>query len=55
MRAVNPVYIPRNHKVEAMIQAAVEDDDFAPMDELMSALSKPFEDRAGFERFAEPA
>jgi uncharacterized protein YdiU (UPF0061 family) len=54
MRAVNPAYIPRNHRVEAMIQAAVEDDDFAPMDELMTALSEPFEDRAGLERFAEP-
>ncbi|MDQ6626228.1 MAG: YdiU family protein, partial [Verrucomicrobiota bacterium] len=28
MRAVNPAYIPRNHRVEAIIRAAVDRDDF---------------------------
>ena len=54
MRAVNPAYIPRNHQVEAMIQAAVERDDFAPIHELLTVLARPFEDRAEFERYAEP-
>ena len=41
MQAVNPAYIPRNHQIEAMITAAVEEDDFTPMDELLAVLSGP--------------
>jgi uncharacterized protein YdiU (UPF0061 family) len=54
MRAVNPVYIPRNHRVEAVIQAAVERNDFAPFDELLTVLSRPYEERPAFARYAEP-
>lgn len=54
MRTVNPAYIPRNHQVEAMIRAAVDRDDFAPMHELLTVLAKPFEDRPEFDRYAEP-
>ena len=32
MRAVNPAFIPRNHRIEAVIDAAVERDDFAPFE-----------------------
>jgi uncharacterized protein YdiU (UPF0061 family) len=44
MRLVNPTVIPRNHRVEAMIAAAVRDGDFAPFDALSRALARPFED-----------
>jgi serine/tyrosine/threonine adenylyltransferase len=44
MRAANPAYIPRNHLVEAVISAAVERDDFAPFEELLTVLSKPYDD-----------
>ncbi|KLK93949.1 hypothetical protein AA309_05585 [Microvirga vignae] len=54
MRAVNPAYIPRNHRVEAVIQAAVERDDFAPFEELLMVLSKPYEDQPSFAHYAEP-
>jgi len=54
MRAVNPAFIPRNHRIEAMIKAAIERNDFTPVDELMAVLSRPFEDQPGFERYAEP-
>jgi serine/tyrosine/threonine adenylyltransferase len=54
MRAVNPVYIPRNHRVEAVIQTAMHEDDLAPFHELMTVLSKPFEDQPAFEQYAEP-
>ena len=53
MRAVNPVYIPRNHRVEAAIKAAVEREDFVPFEELLTVLSKPFEERATSVRYAE--
>src|SRR3954470_4491371 len=54
MRAVNPAFIPRNHRVEAMIQAAVQRDDFAPFRELQRVLSRPYEDEPAFAPYAEP-
>ena len=54
MRSVNPVFIPRNHRVEAVIQAAVNRDDFAPFEELLTVLSKPYEDQPAFAGYADP-
>ncbi len=45
MRAVNPFVIPRNHRVEAMIDAAVTRNDFGPFDELMRVLAEPFAEK----------
>jgi len=54
MRAVNPAFIPRNHRIEAIIDAAVNRDDYAPFEELIAVLSKPFEDQPEFSGYAEP-
>ncbi|ABD07200.1 Protein of unknown function UPF0061 [Rhodopseudomonas palustris HaA2] len=54
MREVNPIYIPRNHRVEAVIRAAVDHDDFAPFEEILAVLSNPFREQAKFARYAEP-
>ena len=54
MRAVNPAYIPRNHRVEAMIQAAVEQQDYQPFEEMLRVLMSPYEERPGAEIYAEP-
>jgi uncharacterized protein YdiU (UPF0061 family) len=54
MRAVNPIFIPRNHLVEAALNAAVERQDFYPFEELLEVLSRPYEDRQGLERYATP-
>ncbi|MFL5022571.1 MAG: protein adenylyltransferase SelO [Microvirga sp.] len=54
MRAANPAYIPRNHRVEAVIKAAIERDDFAPFEELLTVLSKPYEDQPAFAVYADP-
>jgi serine/tyrosine/threonine adenylyltransferase len=54
MRAVNPAVIPRNHVVEAALNAAVERQDFAPFEELVEVLSRPYEDRPGFESYTAP-
>ena len=54
MRAVNPAYIPRNHRVEAIIRSAVDWDDFAPFEELNRVLSRPFDDQPDFARYADP-
>ena len=38
MRTVNPDFIPRNHLIEAVIEAAVNRDDFAPFEELLTCF-----------------
>ncbi|NVO22847.1 protein adenylyltransferase SelO [Donghicola mangrovi] len=53
MRSVNPVYIPRNHRIEAMINAAV-DGDLAPFKRLMRVLADPFTPQAGEEDLTHP-
>jgi protein adenylyltransferase len=55
MRSVNPVFIPRNHRVEEALRAAVEDGEYDPFDKLLKVLSRPFEDQPMFADFAEPA
>ena len=55
MRSVNPVFIPRNHLVEAALDAASRRQDFQPFEELLDAISRPYEERPGFERYAIPA
>jgi uncharacterized protein YdiU (UPF0061 family) len=54
MRTVNPAFIPRNHRIEAVIQAAVGRDDFAPFEELLTVLSKPYGDQPAFADYANP-
>ncbi|TAY16181.1 YdiU family protein [Rhizobium leguminosarum] len=54
MRSVNPAFIPRNHRVEQVIKAAVEDGDFSLFEALLSVLSKPYEDQPGFAAYREP-
>jgi serine/tyrosine/threonine adenylyltransferase len=55
MDSVNPRYIPRNHLVEAALDAAVDHDDLGPVTELLDVLADPFAERPGLERFAGPA
>jgi serine/tyrosine/threonine adenylyltransferase len=55
MRAVNPVFIPRNHVVEAALDAAIRRQDVQPFEELLDVLSRPYEDRPNLERYATPA
>ena len=42
MRSVNPLVIPRNHKVEESLEAANRDD-FEPVKNLLKILEKPFD------------
>lgn len=55
MRHANPIYIPRNHRVEAALTAAVEHDDLAPFERLLQVLEHPFSEREADSIFAEPA
>jgi uncharacterized protein YdiU (UPF0061 family) len=53
MRKVNPAFIPRNHRIEAVIQAALRDD-YGPFEELLGVLSRPYDDQPQFAAYAEP-
>jgi uncharacterized protein YdiU (UPF0061 family) len=55
MRAVNPLYIPRNHLIEQAIAAAIEKDDLAPFKALQTVLARPFEEQPDRERYSRPA
>jgi uncharacterized protein YdiU (UPF0061 family) len=57
MRQVNPAYIPRNHRVEAALDAASEHGDLEPFRRLLAILQNPFEEQAdavGYELPAAP-
>jgi protein adenylyltransferase len=54
MRAVNPAFIPRNHRVEAVIEAAVQRDDFAPFEDLLRVLSRPYDDQPDVAEYMAP-
>jgi serine/tyrosine/threonine adenylyltransferase len=53
MRRVSPALIPRNHRVEEAIQAAVNND-YQPFERLVDALQKPYETQAELSDLAEP-
>jgi serine/tyrosine/threonine adenylyltransferase len=54
MDRVNPVYIPRNHLVEEALTAATAGD-LDPLSRLLAAVTAPYAERPGLERYAEPA
>jgi uncharacterized protein YdiU (UPF0061 family) len=54
MQRANPAYIPRNHRVEQMITAAVEHGDFALFEELSRVLSEPYVEHAAFAAYRNP-
>ncbi len=55
MNRVNPLYIPRNHQVEAALSAAVEQQDLVPFEKLLEVLAEPFTESPGNEAFSQPA
>jgi uncharacterized protein YdiU (UPF0061 family) len=54
MNQINPMYIARNHLVEEALAAATEGD-LAPTLKLLEVVQQPFNERAGLERFTQPA
>ena len=54
MRATNPAVIPRNHLVEEAISAAVRNGDFAPFEELVAVLARPYDDQPPLARYSNP-
>ncbi|MGI8757621.1 MAG: protein adenylyltransferase SelO [Acidimicrobiales bacterium] len=54
MDRVNPVYLPRNHRVEEALDAATAGN-LGPVQQLVDVVSRPYEARAALEGYAEPA
>ena len=55
MEKINPAYIPRNHKVEEVLTAAINNDNFELFENMLAILSTPFDEKKGNEDFAKPA
>ncbi|WP_437339936.1 protein adenylyltransferase SelO [Mycobacterium asiaticum] len=54
MDRVNPIYIPRNHLVEEALTAATAGE-LDPLNRLLDAVSRPYVERPGLDRYASPA
>jgi serine/tyrosine/threonine adenylyltransferase len=53
MRAVNPAFIPRNHRVQAALEAA-DRGDYGPFRTLHGILKRPYDDQPGVEEYGRP-
>jgi uncharacterized protein YdiU (UPF0061 family) len=47
--------IPRNHLVEEALEATSQRQDFQPFEALLDAVSRPYEEGPGLDRYAIPA
>ena len=54
MDQTNPIYIPRNHKVEEALSAAVDHENMTLFSDLLGVLSHPFDEGAGMDAYAAP-
>ena len=49
MNSVNPVFIPRNHRIEEATRAAEDHGDFTPTHTLINILKQPFKEQPEYE------
>ena len=54
MRRANPAFIPRNHRVEAALNAASEGGDFKPFHRLLEILQRPYDDQPQVAEYGRP-
>jgi uncharacterized protein YdiU (UPF0061 family) len=54
MQAVNPVYIPRNHRIEAAIRAAEDHEDFSVFHALHAVLQNPYQQQPAKDAYMLP-
>jgi len=55
MNQVNPIYIPRNHKVEEAIEVAISVADYSKFEMLVDVLSQPYMQQLGKGEYEQPA
>ena len=53
MRQVSPAFIPRNHRVEHALNAAVEYSDFRTFEEILTVISQPYEDQPALKSYGD--
>lgn len=54
MKRANPAFIPRNHRVEEALDAAVRRGDLSPFETLTAVLSRPYDDQPAHAHLADP-
>lgn len=54
IRVANPIYIPRNHLVEAALRAAEVEADYSQFEQLLTIITNPFTEQEGKEVYAKP-
>jgi len=54
MRSVNPLVIPRNHKIEEVLSAA-NNNDLEPLKKILKILKKPYENQDVIDEYRSPA
>lgn len=55
MKKHNPLVIPRNHEVEQVLSAAVENNDLQPFKMFLQVLQSPYQTTENTQRFQQPA
>ncbi|GAB3375629.1 YdiU family protein [Spongiibacter taiwanensis] len=55
MLQANPLFIPRNHRVEQAIHAATWENNLAPFQQLLAVVTQPFDARTEWLAYAAPA
>lgn len=55
MNTRNPLRIPRNHLIQKVIDAAYSEGDLTPLNQLLAALSDPYNDDPDYQDYARPA
>ena len=53
MKLVNPLFIPRNHRVQEVIDAAIKKD-YSKLNKLLKILSNPFEEQKENNEYINP-
>ena len=54
MHQANPAIIPRNHRIEQAIEAAMDQEDYGPFEKLLEVLSSPYEELEGLRKYMLP-
>jgi uncharacterized protein YdiU (UPF0061 family) len=54
MRHANPAFIPRNHRVEAALNAASDGGDLEPFHRLLDVVQRPYDDRPEAAEYEQP-
>ena len=52
MYEINPLFIPRNHQIQRVIDFAIDADDYQPLDQMLTAITDPFTENAELKHLA---